>query len=62
MTVLGTTSAIWFPRTLASWADQFGVMGVAFALLSWLVAAGFVLVGAATLGAVTTERLKAGRP
>jgi membrane protein len=58
MTGLAASSVIWFPRTLAASADQFGVMGVAFALLSWLVAAGFVLVIAATGGAVTSERLK----
>ena len=57
MTALGATSVIWLPRTISSSADQFGTMGVAFALLSWLVAAGFVLVGTATLGAVTSEWL-----
>jgi membrane protein len=57
MGALGATSVIWFPRTISSSADQFGAMGVAFALLSWLVAAGFVLVGSATLGAVTSEWL-----
>ena len=61
MTGLGASSVIWFPPTLASSADQFGVMGVAFALLSWLVAAGFVLVIAACGGAVTTEWWKARR-
>ena len=55
--VLGATTVLWFPRTLASSADQFGMIGVAFALLSWLIAAGFVLVGAATGGAVLKERL-----
>jgi membrane protein len=57
MTGLGVTSVIWFPRTLATSADQFGVMGVAFALLSWLVAAGFALVIATTGGVVLAERL-----
>jgi membrane protein len=58
MTALGATSVLWLPRTIETSADQFGVMGVAFALLSWLVAAGFVLVAAATGGAVTAERLR----
>jgi membrane protein len=57
MTGLAATSIIWFPRTLATSADQFGVIGVAFALLSWLVAAAFVIVGTTTGGAVISERL-----
>jgi len=56
MSVLGTSSVIWFPRTVASSADQFGSMGVAFAMLSWLVAAAFVVVATATGGAVASER------
>lgn len=58
MSALSATSVIWFPRTISSSADQFGAMGVAFALLSWLVAAGFVLVATATGGAVTSEWLE----
>jgi membrane protein len=61
MSALAASSVIWFPRTLASSADQFGVMGVAFALLSWLVAGGFVIVATATGGAVTSEALKGAR-
>jgi Mn2+/Fe2+ NRAMP family transporter len=38
-------------------AEQFGTIGVAFALLSWLVGYGFVLVLAASGGAVIEERL-----
>jgi membrane protein len=57
MTALSICSAIWMPRSVASSAQQFGVMGVAFALLSWLVGAGVVLVAAASCGAVIDERL-----
>jgi membrane protein len=57
MSALSVTSVVWLPRTIATSADQFGAMGVAFALLSWLVAAGFVLVFTATGGAVTSEKL-----
>jgi membrane protein len=57
MTALAASSVIWLPRTLASSADQFGLIGVAFTMLAWLVAAAFVLVAAATGGAVTTEWL-----
>jgi membrane protein len=58
MTVLSVCSTIWMPRSIAASARQFGVMGVAFALLSWLVGAGFVLVAAAACGAVVDERLQ----
>jgi membrane protein len=58
ITALAVSSVVWFPRTIESSAAQFGVMGVAFALLSWLVAAGFVVVAAATGGAVLTEQLR----
>jgi membrane protein len=57
MTALSICSAIWMPRSVAKSAQQFGVMGIAFALLSWLVGAGFVLVAAAAFGAVIDERL-----
>jgi membrane protein len=50
MTALEVSSALWMPRTVAASARQFGVIGVAFALLSWLVAAGLVLVAAAAGG------------
>ena len=58
MTALGVSSFVWFPPTIESSAEQFGVIGVAFALLSWLIAAAFVLVGAATGGAMVTERVR----
>jgi membrane protein len=51
MTVLSAASAVWMPHTVATSAAQFGVIGVAFALLGWLVGAGMVLVLAASGGA-----------
>ena len=56
MTALGASSVIWLPETISSSAEQFGAIGVAFALLSWVVGAAFVLVAAATGGAVISER------
>jgi membrane protein len=56
MSALEVSSAVWMPRTVASSARQFGVIGVAFALLSWLVAAGFVLVAAAAAGRSIDDR------
>lgn len=57
MTALEVSSVVWMPRTVSASAEQFGVIGIAFAMLSWLVAAGVVLVAAAAGGAVIDERL-----
>jgi len=61
MSALSVTSVIWFPRSITASADQFGSMGVAFALLSWLFAAACVLVATATGGAVINEQIEARR-
>jgi membrane protein len=61
MTGLEVCSAIWMPHTVSASAEQFGAIGVAFALLSWLVGAGLVLVVAAAGGAAIDERLAARR-
>jgi len=55
MTVLAVCSAVWMPRTVATSAAEFGVIGIAFALLRWLVGAGMVLVLAASGGVVIDE-------
>jgi membrane protein len=59
MTGLELASAIWMPHTVATSAKEFGVIGIAFALLSWLVAAGVVLVVAAAGGSVVDAYLRA---
>jgi membrane protein len=63
MTGLTLASAIWMPHSVAVSAEQFGTIGIAFALLSWLVGAGLVLVVAAAGGSVIDARLqqRAGR-
>jgi membrane protein len=53
---LSAASIIWMPRAVQESAERYGVIGIAFAMLSWLVAAGFVLVGSAAGGAVLAER------
>jgi len=55
LTALAVASAIYLPRAVASAAAQFGIIGVAFALLSWLFLVCFVLVAAAALGATLAE-------
>jgi membrane protein len=61
MTALALGSAIWMPHSVATSAAQFGTIGVAFALLSWLVGYGLVLVIAASGGVVIEERLETRR-
>lgn len=51
MTTLAGFTLIYLPHSISASAKQFGTIGVAFALLSWLVLAGFVLVGSAAGGA-----------
>jgi membrane protein len=58
MTGLSIASAIWMPHSVTVSAEQFGAIGIAFALLSWLVGAGVVLVVAAAGGSVVDERLR----
>jgi membrane protein len=54
---VGIWSVIWLPHTITSSAQQFGMIGIGFALLAWLVAAAGVLVAAASGGAVISDRL-----
>jgi membrane protein len=58
MTGVGIWSAIWMPHTLAASSRQFGVIGIGFALLTWLVAIACVLVAAASGGATISDRLE----
>jgi membrane protein len=57
MTGVGIWSVLWMPHTIASSAEQFGVIGIGFALLTWMVAVAGVLVVAATGGAMISDRL-----
>ncbi|HXB65755.1 MAG TPA: YhjD/YihY/BrkB family envelope integrity protein [Solirubrobacteraceae bacterium] len=57
MTVLTAFSLVYLPHSLSTSAKQFGAIGIAFALLSWLVLAGFVLVGTAAAGALVRQLL-----
>jgi membrane protein len=52
MTALNIGSIVYMPEAISSAADRYGPIGIAIALLSWLVAAGFVLVACAAVGAV----------
>lgn len=56
MAGLGIAGAIYLPRTITSLSKQFGFIGISFALVSWLFAAGSVLVASASIAAVIDGR------
>jgi len=58
MTALSAVSVIYLPHSITSSAEQFGTIGVAFALLGWLVVMGFVLAGSATAGSVVADHVR----
>jgi membrane protein len=56
MAGVGIWSVIWMPHTLASSAGQFGLIGIGFALLTWLIAIAGVIVVTSTGGAMIADR------
>ena len=62
MTGVGVWSVLWMPQAIATSSEEFGVIGVGFALLSWLVAVAGVLVAAAAGGATIADRLDRRQP
>jgi membrane protein len=50
-------SVIWLPRTISASASQYGLIGIGFALLTYLFAVACVLVVAATGGAMISARV-----
>jgi len=61
MAGVGVWAVIWMPHTLATSAQQFGVIGIGFALLTYLVVVGSVVVVATTGGALIADRWSAFR-
>lgn len=63
MTVLSAASVVWMPHAIESSSLRYGPIGVAIALVSWLVGVGFALVVCAAVGAVLGAQLRlAGEP
>jgi membrane protein len=56
MSLIAVASVVYLPHSVGSSASQYGLIGVAFALLSWLIVCGFALVGTAAAGAVVVKR------
>jgi len=54
-TAFGVASVFYMPQSIASASQSFGSIGVAIAIVSWLIGVGFILVAAAGLGAVLAE-------
>jgi membrane protein len=57
--LLGVASSIYVPIAMDWSADRYGLIGIAFALQSWLLATAFVLVIGAVVGATVVERIGA---
>src|SRR4051795_958273 len=55
ITAFGVASVFYMPQSIASASQSFGSIGVAIAIVSWLIGVGFILVAAAGLGAVLAE-------
>jgi membrane protein len=54
-TILRRLSAFYLPALVASNQQQYGLLGVAFTLFSWLSACSFIIVVATVVGAVLAE-------
>ncbi|HEU4426982.1 MAG TPA: YhjD/YihY/BrkB family envelope integrity protein [Pilimelia sp.] len=63
-TLVSLYSALWMPRVIEENANRYGVIGVTFALVSWLIVVGFAIVVSAVVSAEAggAEPLDAGRP
>ena len=57
--LLGVASSVYVPLAMDWSADRYGLIGIAFALQSWLLGAAFVLVIGAVVGATVVERVGA---
>jgi membrane protein len=62
MTAFSVAVVLVAPRTFTTSASEYGVIGVAFAVVGWLIAAAFVIMAAAALGAVIAETAGLRRP
>jgi membrane protein len=56
MTAFRAGSGVYLPHAVGSAAEQFGTIGLAFTLVSWLFGAAIVLTATAALGASLAER------
>jgi membrane protein len=59
LTIFRAGSAIYMPTAISSSAEQFGALGVCFALISWMFGAATVLAGSAAVGAAVSSSRRA---
>ncbi|HEX4804271.1 MAG TPA: YhjD/YihY/BrkB family envelope integrity protein [Conexibacter sp.] len=59
LTAISVGSVVWMPRAIGRSAAHYGPIGIAIALVSWLVGIGFALTICAGVGAVLGEQLEA---
>jgi membrane protein len=56
MTAFSVASVFYMPRSIAASAESYGSIGIAIAIVSWLIGVGFVLVVSSAFGAVLGDR------
>jgi membrane protein len=49
--VLSFYTALWMPRLIENNSERYGIIGITFAMLTWLILVGFCLVAAAVISA-----------
>ena len=54
--LLGVAPAIYVPLAMTWSAERYGLIGIAFALQSWLLVLAFLVVAGAVVGATVVER------
>jgi hypothetical protein len=49
--IMSLYSALWMPRVIETNAARYGIIGITFAMLTWLIVVGFCVVAVAVIGA-----------
>jgi membrane protein len=60
--VLSVYSSLWMPRLIENNAGRYGIIGITFAMLTWLIVVGFCVVVVAVISAEVGGAEAVGRP
>jgi membrane protein len=60
--ILSFYSAVWMPRLIENNSERYGIIGITFAMLTWLILICFCTVAAAVLSAELGGAANSGRP